>query len=177
MGSLHFEDVSDRSVNVVWALPLHTNGHLIGYTVSYSIRDRPETTHLVNTTSDITSIVIDQLQATTHYKFEVFAWTKVGPGPSRIATIQSGIEPVLPNPPTKLAITNIEPFSVVLQFTPGFDGNSSITKWVVEVCELKKKSLYICILTIISFVIFRLKLQGMQHGLLYMKKVILKLQH
>jgi protein sidekick len=120
-------------VNVVWSSPLHTNGHLIGYTVSYSIRDRPETTHLVNVTSDITSIVIDQLQATTHYKFEVFAWTKVGSGPSRIATIQSGIEPVLPNPPTKLAITNIEPFSVVLQFTPGFDGNSSITKWVVEV--------------------------------------------
>ncbi|XP_026815472.1 protein sidekick isoform X3 [Rhopalosiphum maidis] len=132
VGSLHFEDVSDRSVNVVWSSPLHTNGHLIGYTVSYSIRDRPETTHLVNVTSDITSIVIDQLQATTHYKFEVFAWTKVGSGPSRIATIQSGIEPVLPNPPTKLAITNIEPFSVVLQFTPGFDGNSSITKWVVE---------------------------------------------
>jgi len=88
VGSLHFEDVSDRSVNVVWSPPLHTNGHLTGYTVSYSIRDRPETTHLVNVTSDITSIVIDQLQATTHYKFEVFAWTKVGPGPSRIATIQ-----------------------------------------------------------------------------------------
>lgn len=134
VGSLHFEDVSDRSVNVVWSVPLHTNGHLIGYTVSYYIRDRPETVQMVNTTSDITSIIIDHLQATTHYKFEVFAFTKVGPGPSRVATIQSGIEPVLPNPPTKLAITNIEPFSVVLQFTPGFDGNSSITKWVVEVC-------------------------------------------
>ncbi|XP_050437025.1 protein sidekick isoform X2 [Adelges cooleyi] len=132
VGSLHFEDVSDRSVTVVWSVPVHTNGHLIAYTVSYSIRDRPETAHSINTTSDVTSIVVDQLQATTHYKFEVYAWTKIGPGPSRTATIQSGIEPVLPNPPTKLAITNIEPFSVVLQFTPGFDGNSSITKWVVE---------------------------------------------
>ncbi|XP_050535550.1 protein sidekick isoform X2 [Daktulosphaira vitifoliae] len=132
VGSLHFENVSDRSVTVVWTVPVHTNGHLIAYTVNYSIRDRPESVHSINTTSDITSIVVDQLQATTHYKFEVFAWTKVGPGPSRMATIQSGIEPVLPNPPSKLAITNIEPFSVVLQFTPGFDGNSSITKWVVE---------------------------------------------
>lgn len=61
------------------------------------------------------------------------AWTSVGPGPKRIATIQSGVEPVLPSPPTKLAVTNIEAFSVVLQFTPGFDGNSSITKWIVEV--------------------------------------------
>lgn len=59
-----------------------------------------------------------------------------GPGPKRVATIQSGVEPVLPSPPTKLAVTNIEAFSVVLQFTPGFDGNSSITKWTVEVNNL-----------------------------------------
>jgi len=171
---------------VVWTSPLHTNGHLIGYSVSYSIRDRPETSHLVNTTSDVTSIIIDQLQATTHYKFEVFAWTKVGAGPSRIATIQSGIEPVLPNPPTKLAITNIEPFSVVLQFTPGFDGNSSITKWVVEVSKLLLKLLgyqlsFIILKQFLIFCfflfLFRHKLQETQHGLLCMKKVILKQSH
>lgn len=73
------------------------------------------------------------MQPTTHYKFEAYAWTRIGFGPSKVATIQSGVEPVLPQPPTKLAITNIEAFSVVLQFTPGFDGNSSITKWIVEV--------------------------------------------
>lgn len=73
------------------------------------------------------------VQATTHYRFEVCAWTVKGAGPSKVATIQSGVEPVLPSPPTKLAVTNIEAFSVVLQFTPGFDGNSSITKWIVEV--------------------------------------------
>lgn len=81
-------------------------------------------------------------KATTHYRFEVSARTGVGLGPARVATIQSGIEPVLPHPPTRLAVTNIEAFSVVLQFTPGFDGNSSITKWIVEVmhyhlCSLK----------------------------------------
>lgn len=47
--------------------------------------------------------------------------------------IQSGVEPVLPKPPFGLAVSNIEAFSVVLQFTPGFDGNSTITQWVVEV--------------------------------------------
>lgn len=58
-------------------------------------------------------------QATTHYKFEVSAFTAVGSGPPKVATIQSGVEPVLPEPPTRLAVTNIEAFSVVLQFTPG----------------------------------------------------------
>lgn len=39
---------------------------------------------------------------------------------------------VLPGPPTRLAVSNIGAFSVVLQFTPGFDGNTSITKWTVQ---------------------------------------------
>ena len=54
-------------------------------------------------------------------------------GAIKTATIQSGIEPVLPGAPTRLAVSNIEAFSVVLQFTPGFDGNSSVTKWTVQV--------------------------------------------
>ena len=54
-------------------------------------------------------------------------------GAIKTATIQSGVEPVLPGPPTRLAVSNIEAFSVVLQFTPGFDGNSSVTKWTVQV--------------------------------------------
>lgn len=49
------------------------------------------------------------------------------------ATIQSGVEPVLPDPPNRLAVSNIQAFSVVLQFTPGFDGNASISKWTVQV--------------------------------------------
>lgn len=72
-------------------------------------------------------------QATTHYVFTIRAATSIGRGVPRVASLQSGVEPVLPRPPTKLAVTNIEAFSVVLQFTPGFDGNSSITKWTVEV--------------------------------------------
>lgn len=39
---------------------------------------------------------------------------------------------MLPHAPSKLALSNIEAFSVVLQFTPGFDGNSSIIKWTVQ---------------------------------------------
>jgi protein sidekick len=40
---------------------------------------------------------------------------------------------VLPEPPTKLALSNIDAFSIVLQFTPGFNGNASISKWTVQV--------------------------------------------
>ncbi|KAM7347891.1 sidekick cell adhesion molecule isoform 3-T3 [Cochliomyia hominivorax] len=130
--ALHFDEVSDRSVKVLWAPPKNVNGILTGYTVRYQVKDRPETMKSVNLTSEDTQLVVNQLQATTHYWFEIRAWTRIGGGPPKTATIQSGVEPVLPEPPTNLALSNIEAFSVVLQFTPGFDGNSSITKWKVE---------------------------------------------
>ncbi|XP_017480193.1 PREDICTED: protein sidekick-like, partial [Rhagoletis zephyria] len=130
--ALHFDDVSDRSVKVLWSPPRNANGILTGYSVRYQVKDRTETLKSVNLTAEDTELTVTQLQATTHYWFEIRAWTKVGAGPAKTATIQSGVEPVLPHPPTNLALSNIEAFSVVLQFTPGFDGNSSITKWKVE---------------------------------------------
>ncbi|PNF38721.1 Protein sidekick [Cryptotermes secundus] len=132
VGSLQFDDVSDRAVKVIWNEPKQINGILTGYQLTYMVKDQPETLKVENLTSDTLNIMVNHLQATTHYRFEVSARTGVGLGPARVATIQSGIEPVLPHPPTRLAVTNIEAFSVVLQFTPGFDGNSSITKWIVE---------------------------------------------
>lgn len=132
VGSLQFDEVSDRAVTVLWTLPKNTNGLLIGYQVKYQIKDKPNTLKVVNLTSTETSLKVTQLMATTRYLFEVTAWTKVGSSPARTATMQSGVEPVLPMPPTQLALSNIEAFSVVLQFTPGFDGNSSITTWTVE---------------------------------------------
>lgn len=39
---------------------------------------------------------------------------------------------MLAHPPSALALSNIEAFSALIQFTPGFDGNSSIIKWTVE---------------------------------------------
>ncbi|XP_032597184.2 protein sidekick [Drosophila grimshawi] len=130
--ALHFAEVSDRAVTVLWSPPRHANGLLTAYTVRYQVRDRPETMKSINLTAQETQVVVNQLQATTHYWFEICAWTKVGSGAPKTATIQSGVEPVLPHAPTRLALSNIEAFSVVLQFTPGFDGNSSITIWKVE---------------------------------------------
>ncbi|XP_049831894.1 protein sidekick isoform X2 [Schistocerca gregaria] len=132
VGSLQFDDISDRAVKVIWSAPKRTNGILRGYQLKYMQKDSLSDVKTQNFTADAISVMVNNLQAMTHYRFEVSAWTSVGFGPVKVATIQSGIEPVLPHPPTKLAVSNIEPFSVVLQFTPGFDGNSSIAKWTVE---------------------------------------------
>lgn len=130
--SLQFDDISDRAVKVLWQKPKHINGILTGYQIKWQIKDKQETIRVRNLTAQTHSLNITDLQATTHYRFEVTAMTTVGLGVPKVAIIQSGVEPVLPHPPSKLALSNIEAFSVVLQFTPGFDGNSSITKWTVE---------------------------------------------
>ncbi|CAH0555093.1 unnamed protein product [Brassicogethes aeneus] len=130
--SLQFNDISDRAIKVLWKPPKQVNGVLTGYQIKWQIKDKQETKRVRNLTAETQSLDITDLQATTHYRFEVIAMTTVGLGMAKLAIIQSGVEPVLPSPPSKLALSNIEAFSVVLQFTPGFDGNSSIIKWSVE---------------------------------------------
>lgn len=138
--NLQFDEVSDRSVKVLWGPPKQINGLLTAYQVVYYIKDKADTRRVQNLTAETTSIEVTDLQATTHYRFEVSAATSKGYGLAKVATIQSGVEPVLPRPPSKLALSNIQAFSVVLQFTPGFDGNSSITKWTVEAQTARNKT-------------------------------------
>lgn len=76
---------------------------------------------------------VESPQASTQYQFWVSALTGVGEGAARSAAIQSGVEPVLPTAPRGLALSNIAAHSVLLQFTPGFDGNSSVSLWTVQV--------------------------------------------
>lgn len=44
----------------------------------------------------------------------------------------------MPGPPTNIAISNISPRSVTLQFKPGYDGKTSISRWLVEAQVLQK---------------------------------------
>ena len=132
VSALRFEDITDRGVRVLWGTPIKPNGIITGYTVRYMVKDMIHTLVDKNFTQNTHSFMLTNLKPTTHYTFKVYAITEVGRGEEATATIQSGVEPVLPSPPTRLAVSNIEPFSVLLQFTPGFDGNSSITRWTVQ---------------------------------------------
>ena len=137
---LKFEDITDRGVRVRWEVPEHENGIILGYTVRYMVKDMLHTLTEKNLTETELSFYVKSLKPTTHYTFEVYAWTEVGKGEASVATIQSGVEPVLPEPPSRLAVSNIEAFSAVLQFTPGFDGNSSITKWTIEALSARNNT-------------------------------------
>lgn len=64
-----------------------------GYTLKYHVKDVLETTVIRNLSADSTQVKVTDLRPTTAYSFEIFAWTIVGPGPVKTATIQSGIPP------------------------------------------------------------------------------------
>ena len=79
----------------------------LGYTVRYMVKDMIHTMVETNLTEDTLNFKLNKLKPSTHYTFEVYALTEVGKGKVSKATIQSGVEPVLPSPPTRLAVSNI----------------------------------------------------------------------
>lgn len=59
---LQFEDISDRAVKVVWSPPESPNGVLTGYTLSYNVKDKPDSIKTENFTADTLSVMVPQLQ-------------------------------------------------------------------------------------------------------------------
>ncbi|NXS91194.1 SDK2 protein, partial [Jacana jacana] len=132
VGHLSFSDILDTSLKVSWQEPLEKNGILTGYRISWEEYNRTNTrvTHyLPNVTLEYR---VTGLTALTTYTIEVAAMTSKGQGQVSSSTISSGVPPELPGAPTNLGISNIGPRSITLQFRPGYDGKTSISRWQVE---------------------------------------------
>ncbi|KAK2820619.1 hypothetical protein Q5P01_023578, partial [Channa striata] len=132
VGHLSFTEILDTSLKVSWSEPNEKNGILTGYRISWEEYNRTNTrvTHyLPNVTLEYR---VTGLTALTTYTIEVAGMTSKGQGQLSSSTISSGVPPELPGPPTNLAISNIGSRSVTLQFKPGYDGKTSISRWQVE---------------------------------------------
>lgn len=51
----------------------------------------------------------------------------------------------MPGAPTNVAVSNIGPRSVTLQFRPGYDGKTSISRWQVE-AQVREQDFVVTIL-------------------------------
>ncbi|MCJ8739299.1 hypothetical protein PDJAM_G00045660 [Pangasius djambal] len=132
VGHLSFTEILDTSLKVSWKEPHERNGILTGYRISWEEFNRTNTrvTHyLPNLTQEYR---VTGLTALTTYTIQVAAMTSKGQGQLSSSTISSGVPPEMPGPPTNIAISNIGPRSVALQFKPGYDGKTSISRWIVE---------------------------------------------
>ncbi|XP_022356160.1 LOW QUALITY PROTEIN: protein sidekick-1 [Enhydra lutris kenyoni] len=132
VGHLSFTEILDTSLKVSWQEPLERNGIITGYQVSWEVygRNGSRLTHsLSNTTHEYK---IKGLSSLTTYTIDVAAVTAAGTGLATSSTISSGVPPELPGAPSNLVISNISPRSATLQFRPGYDGKTSISRWIVE---------------------------------------------
>ncbi|KAJ8305579.1 hypothetical protein KUTeg_016124 [Tegillarca granosa] len=132
VGNLRFTNIRDTSLKVSWTVPELVNGILIEYTIMWEKKNLTTTRKKVELKPSFTYYTIQQLSPSTKYTIYVYARTGVGPGPTKSADIESGVPPELPKPPTNLGYSNVKARSVYIQFYPGFDGNTSITEWIVE---------------------------------------------
>ncbi|XP_056221672.1 protein sidekick-2 isoform X2 [Seriola aureovittata] len=132
VGHLSFTEILDTSLKVSWSEPSEKNGVLTGYRISWEEYNRTNT----RVTHYLPSVTLEHrvtgLTALTTYTIEVAGMTSKGQGQQSSSTISSGVPPELPGPPTNMAISNIGPRSVTLQFKPGYDGKTSISRWQVE---------------------------------------------
>lgn len=62
VSSLHFDDVSDRAVKVVWSSPKQSNGILIGYKLRYQVKDQESTMREEVFPPNATSVMIEHLE-------------------------------------------------------------------------------------------------------------------
>ncbi|XP_012587400.1 PREDICTED: protein sidekick-1 isoform X1 [Condylura cristata] len=132
VGHLSFTEILDTSLKVSWQEPLEKNGIITGYQISWEVYGKNDS-HLSHTLNSTThEYKIKGLSSLTTYTIEVAAVTAVGPGLATSSTISSGVPPELPGAPSNLVISNISPRSATLQFRPGYDGKTSISRWIVE---------------------------------------------
>uniref|UniRef100_A0A8C6SZD0 Sidekick cell adhesion molecule 2b n=1 Tax=Neogobius melanostomus TaxID=47308 RepID=A0A8C6SZD0_9GOBI len=131
VGHLSFTEILDTSLKVSWSEPSEKNGVLTGYRISWEEFNRTNTrvTHyLPNVTLEYR---VTGLTALTTYTIEVAGMTSKGQGQLSSSTISSGVPPAA-RASTNIAVTNTGPRSVTLQFKPGYDGKTSISRWQVE---------------------------------------------
>ncbi|XP_076996596.1 protein sidekick-1 isoform X1 [Tamandua tetradactyla] len=132
VGHLSFTEILDTSLKVSWQEPVEKNGIITGYQISWEVYGKNDSRlmHTLNSTTH--EYKIQGLSSLTTYTIEVAAVTAVGVGLVTSSTISSGVPPELPGAPSNLVISNISPRSATLQFRPGYDGKTSISRWIVE---------------------------------------------
>ncbi|KFO25348.1 Protein sidekick-1 [Fukomys damarensis] len=132
VGHLSFTEILDTSLKVSWQEPLEKNGILTGYRISWEVYGKNDSrlTHTLNSMTH--EYKIRGLSSLTTYTIEVAAVTAAGVGLATSSTISSGVPPDLPGAPSNLVISNISPRSATLQFRPGYNGKTSISRWIVE---------------------------------------------
>ncbi|KFV20620.1 Protein sidekick-1, partial [Tauraco erythrolophus] len=143
VGHLSFTEILDTSLKVSWQEPAEKNGIITGkYQLLSLFFFLTLSVYIIAVKKCLCNRAFREnwlLRALISWSlFWVIAMsarapvTAKGSGWVTSSTISSGVPPELPGAPSNLVISNISPRSATLQFRPGYDGKTSISKWIVE---------------------------------------------
>lgn len=133
--NLTFFNVYDTSLDIIWQKPIESNGHLIAYELEWYPLNQSTSTDrsTIEIEPHSTTYTIQNLSATTWYTISVRAKTRIGYGPKRSASIESGYPPEMPSPPTNLEVISVEKRAAIVRFSPGYTGKTNILRYVVQI--------------------------------------------
>jgi protein sidekick len=83
-----------------------------------------------------TNFTLRNLKSSTEYIIGIRAKTQAGDGQLKLTQIKSGVPPELPEPPKAIVLRTIGHTWIELEFIPGYNGKTSINKWIVEALVL-----------------------------------------
>ncbi|KRX42346.1 Protein sidekick -like protein [Trichinella murrelli] len=126
------EEIQFNFAEITWKPPKHPNGILLNYTLVYWSLNDTSLNETVQLSADILRYKVQGLKPVTAYEVQIYASTAIGDGPRSKLVFQTTVPPEMPGPPSRLAISNPRQRDVTLQFTPGYDGKTLISRWIVE---------------------------------------------
>ncbi|KRZ30000.1 Protein sidekick -like protein [Trichinella pseudospiralis] len=147
------EEIQFNFAEITWKPPEHPNGIILSkvicqifnyfivnskkiffknYTLVYWSLNDTSLNETVQLSADVLRYKVQGLKPVTAYEVEIYASTAIGDGPRSKLVFQTTVPPEMPGPPSRLAISNPRQRDVTLQFTPGYDGKTLISRWIVE---------------------------------------------
>ncbi|XP_069485396.1 phosphatidylinositol phosphatase PTPRQ isoform X4 [Ambystoma mexicanum] len=125
---LSYRNINSTQLEVSWKSPVHANGVILFYTVRYWNRS-----HVLNITSNYSSVVLSDLRKYSKYELDVSASTMYGNG-NQISSVlnMTTLEDVPDDPPHNLSYSNLSSSSVRLFYFPPSSPNGVITYYTVS---------------------------------------------
>jgi protein sidekick len=145
VNNIKFVNVYDTSIEMEWQPPVQPNGRILTYIISYSQvnsanqqkQQSPKFDHVILDASQ-NNFTLKNLKSSTEYVIGIRARTQAGEGTLKLTQIKSGVPPELPEPPKIVFIRTVGNSWCEIEFIPGYNGKTSISKWIIEAYELGK---------------------------------------
>lgn len=138
VSDIQFINVYDTSIDIEWKPPVQPNGRILAYIISFrpvlnnSQSSPPVKFEHVIVDAGQLNFTLRNLKSSTEYMLGIRARTQAGDGVQKLMQIKSGVPPELPEPPKAIVVRQIGQTWVELEFIPGYDGKTSINKWIVQ---------------------------------------------